>query len=104
MTTAVYKRKSPEELMKMMTETMADCYEEKAMFNQMIDDIAEGCINTVVSREFTAEVDKQFERFVRENNIQSFDEIEVERRFEQSEGEDGSLTYRVIQEYRKKRE
>ena len=102
MTTAIYKRKSPEELVNMMTETMADCYEEKAMFNQMMDDIAEGCISTVVSREFTDEVDKQFERFVRENNIQSFDEIEVERRFEQSEGEDGSLIYRVINEYRKK--
>lgn len=101
---AIYRRKSPKELADMMIETMADCYEEKAMFNQMVDDIAEGCISTVVSREFTAEVDKQFERFVRENDIQSFDEIEVVRRFDQSEGDDGSLIYRLIQEYRKKRD
>lgn len=104
MTAIEYKRKSPEELAKMMTETMAEGYEEKAMFNQMIEDIAEGCVSTVVSREFAAVVDKQFERFVRENDIQSFDEIEVERRFEQAEGEDGSITYRVIQEYRKKKD
>ena len=86
----------------MMIETMADCYDEKAMFNQMVDDIAEGCISTVVSREFTAEVDKQFERFVRENNIQSFDELESERTFELTEADDGSITCRVIQQYRKK--
>lgn len=99
---AVYRRKSPKELADMMIETMADCYEEKAMFNQMVDDIAEGCISTVVSREFTAEVDKQFERFVRENNIQSFDELESERTFELTEADDGSITCRVIQQYRKK--
>ena len=99
---AVYRRKSPKELADMMIETMADCYDEKAMFNQMVDDIAEGCISTVVSREFTAEVDKQFERFVRENNIQSFDELESERTFELTEADDGSITCRVIQQYRKK--
>lgn len=100
--TVIYKRKTPEELISIMTETMADHYEEKAMFNQMIDDIEQGCISTIVSENIAIEVGKLFERFIRENNIQSFDEIEVEKSFELSEHEDGTIVYRVINECRKK--
>lgn len=97
-----YKRKSPEELIQLMSETMVAHYEEKAMFNQMMDDIAEGRISTIVERNAIHNIEEQFERFVRENDIQSFDEIESERSFEVVEDEDGSITYRVIQQYRKK--
>ena len=81
--TVEYKRKSPEEMIRTMTETLATHYEEKEMFHQMIDDVAEGCISTIVERN-------------------AIHEIETERRFEVIEGEDGSVTYQVIQEYRKK--
>lgn len=88
--------------LRVMFETMANHYEEKALFNQMIDDVAEGCISTIVERSAIHEIEKQFERFVRENGIQSFDELESERTFELIEGDDGSITYRVMQQYRKK--
>lgn len=100
--TVEYKRKSPEEMIQTMTETLATDYEEKEMFHQMIDDVAEGCISTIVERNAIHEIEERFERFVRENDIQSFDEIEAERRIEVIEGEDGSVTYQMIQEYRKK--
>lgn len=100
--TIEHKRKSPEEMIQSMTETMARQYEEKAMFNQMIEDVAEGCISAIVERNAVYEIEEQFERFVRESNIQSFDELESERTFELTEADDGSITYRVIQQYRKK--
>lgn len=100
--TVEYKFKSPEEFPRILPDPKTVQRMKRQKFDWMLDGIAAGDITAIIDRKIVHEIDKRFERFVRENNIQSFEEIEAERRIEVIDGEDGSVTYQVIQEYRKK--